>query len=97
MREVINYLGNSQNLTKIRHRFSSRAMVQNRALFRLRCQVLNVFSHSVPNTLSGHLNFRAFHDVSKAHALLKCANKHVIHVCCLNLFDDVLPHEEIAR
>ena len=71
--------------------------VRNCALFKLRCPVLNPCSQSVPSTLSGHLNFRVFHDrdVSKAHAFLKCTNKHVI--CCLYLFDDVLPHEEITR
>ena len=50
----------------------------------------------MPSTLSGHLNFRVFHDVSKAHTFLKCTkNKHVI--CCLHPFDDVLPHEKIIR
>ena len=57
---------------------------------------LCVVQTSVPSTLFGHLNFRVFHDVSKAHTFLKCTkNKHVI--CCLHLFDDVLPHEEIIR
>ena len=73
----------------------ARAPVQNCALFRLGYSVLNASSHSVPSTLSGHLNFRVFHAVSKAHVFLKCTNKHVI--CCLYLFDDVLPHEEITR
>ena len=74
----------------------ARASVRNCALFRLRCPVLNPCSHSVPSTLSGHLNIRVFHDVSKAHTFLKCTkNKHVI--CCLHLFDDVLPHEKIIR
>ena len=44
------------------------------ALFTLLCPVLNACSHSVFSTLSGHLNFRVFHDVSKAHAFFKCTN-----------------------
>ena len=84
------------NLRRRSHSHSARAPVRNCALFRLRCPVLNPCSYSVPSTLSGHLNFRVFHDVSKAHTFLKCTkNKHVI--CCLHLFDDVLPHEEIIR
>ena len=73
----------------------AQAPVRNVTFFRLRCPVLNAFSHSVPSTLSGHLNFCVFYDVLKAQVFLKCTNKHVI--CCLHLFDDVLPHEEITR
>ena len=89
-------MSSCQRESKASFTLGARAPVRNCALFRLRCPVLNPCSHSVPSTLSGHLNFRVFHDVSKAHTFLKCTkNKHVI--CCLHLFDDVLPHEEIIR
>ena len=82
-------------VSKASFTLGARVPVRNCALLRLACPVLNVCLHSVPSISSGHLNFRVFYDVSKAHAFLKCTNKHV--VCCLYPFDDVLPHEEITR
>ena len=66
------------------------------ALFRLRRPVLNACSHSVPSTLSGHLNFRVFHDVSNAYAFLKCTNSTCFTVrsmLCLSFIKFALDHK----